>query len=222
TVVWRVTYIRPDFFHDWALWELLVFYVTSYWGQVGWEAVGLQRVVVAMIVGLSLLGWLTSLRLILSQFPLRLFWGSLALLVAAAVAAVLFLYQSNPWWRIPLPFAATLAAVLLLGWWLHQRQDPIRRLALPQSAWRILWLAVTLTLLAIIKNALTTPQYQGRFLFPSLGALAFLTAAGWYALLPRRRTRHLPALTIAFMVSLNLLLWLTRVIPVYYQPFLDN
>ncbi|HEX6384690.1 MAG TPA: hypothetical protein VF177_08480, partial [Anaerolineae bacterium] len=68
--------------------------------------------------------------------------------------------------------------------------------------------------------ALTTPQYQGRFLFPSLGALSLLTAAGWYALLPRRVAAYLPHLILGLMMALNLVLWWGTVIPVFYQPFL--
>jgi hypothetical protein len=191
TILWRITYIRPDFFHDWSLWELLVFYATSYWGQVGWEAVGLPAIVVGALAGLSLLGWATSLRLLMTRPTLIIGSGML-------------LYRGNPWWRIPWPVVATFAALLLLGWRLHRSHDPARRLALPPGAWRVIWLAAALTLLA------------------SLGALSLLTVAGWYALLPRAATRYLPAIAILLMACLNRLLWLTRVLPVYYQPLLDG
>ena len=82
------------------------------------------------------------------------------------------------------------------------------------------WITVGLTLLVVTKNALTTPQYQGRFFFPSIGVLSLLAVAGWFTMLPAQVTRYLPAVTVLLMVALNLLLWFGGIIPVYYQPFL--
>jgi hypothetical protein len=86
----------------------------------------------------------------------------------------------------------------------------------------MVWVAAGLSLLAIIRNALVTPQYQGRFLFPSLGALSLLMIMGWYTLLPPCTRPYLPYLIMAVLIGLNFLLWFTQVIPVYYQPFWDN
>ncbi len=78
-----------------------------------------------------------------------------------------------------------------------------------------------LSLLIIVKNALVTPQYQGRFLFPSRGVLSLLMVAGWYTFLSSRVQPTLPYMIIALHIGLNFLLWFTRVIPIYYQPFWD-
>jgi hypothetical protein len=90
-----------------------------------------------------------------------------------------------------------------------------------QPPWAFLWLAAALAFLMLAKNGLTTPRNQGRFLFPSLGAIGLLVANGWYLLPPAKlRPLILPGLVIS-LSALNLLLWFTGIIPVYFQPFLD-
>ena len=88
-----------------------------------------------------------------------------------------------------------------------------------------IWLAICLiaifTILAVFRNGLTTFATQGRFLFPAMGALSLLMVAGWHNVLPERVQRYLPALIVLFFFSCNMILWLTGIIPVYYQPFLD-
>jgi hypothetical protein len=74
---------------------------------------------------------------------------------------------------------------------------------------------------AVAKNALNTIFSQGRFLFPAVGALAYLGVGGWYALLGEKRGGWLVAAVVLVMLAANLVLWLEGVIPVYYQPFLD-
>lgn len=48
-----------------------------------------------------------------------------------------------------------------------------------------------------------------------------MIVSGWWTLLPRRRFRAVPALVVAVMLTLNLYLWLPRLIPIYHQPLLD-
>jgi len=92
----------------------------------------------------------------------------------------------------------------------------------PQNSfWLATWLIAIFTILAVFRNGLTTYATQGRFLFPAMGALSILMVAGWHDVLPGRVQRYLPSLIILFFFSCNMILWLTGVIPVYYQPFLD-
>jgi hypothetical protein len=58
-------------------------------------------------------------------------------------------------------------------------------------------------------------------LFPAIGALSLLMTAGWHRVLPPRLQSYLPLFIVLLLLSCNLLLWLTGVIPVYYQPFFD-
>jgi hypothetical protein len=74
----------------------------------------------------------------------------------------------------------------------------------------------------VFKNTLATPQFQGRFLFPALGPISILIVAGWTTLLPRRTAVALPYILIISLILLNLYLWFDKVIPIYYQPFLDG
>ena len=84
----------------------------------------------------------------------------------------------------------------------------------------MLWLAAALALLVVGKNALATGRYQGRYLFPSLGALSLLATAGWHVLLVPRAARYLPHATVSLMLGLNLFIWFCELIPLYYQPLL--
>lgn len=222
SLTWRLTTIRPDAFSGWPLWRIVTFYTTSYWGQVGWKSAGLPGGVVAGLVGLGLLGWLASLRLLTAQWPPSRFWRWLFPALSLIVAGWLLLYRHDAWWQIPWMVPAGFLTISLLAWWRFDRVDPAVRLSLPSASWQAVWLAAVLTLIVIFKNFLTTPQYQGRFFFPSLGAFALLMTAGWYTLLPRRLFPYLPYLVILLMLALNAILWITRVVPVFYQPFLDG
>ena len=222
TFWWRVTYVRPDLFEVWPLWEIVKFYSASYWGQVGWKTAGLPGVLVLALAGLMALGWLASLRLLWPQMSLRWFWRRLALLLLLFLAVLGVATYLNAWWSIPWTILAFFVLIPAVAWSRYHYHDPAQVLAVNRYAWGIVWLAVTLALLIIVKNALTTPQYQGRFLFPSLGALTLLTTAGWYTLLPPRAAVYLPHLILGLMLILNLLLWFGTIIPIFYQPFLGN
>lgn len=91
----------------------------------------------------------------------------------------------------------------------------------PSSLWLGTGLIAIFTVLAVFRNGLTTFATQGRFLFPAMGPLSILMIAGWHDLLPLRFQRYLPALVILVFLSCNAVLWLTGILPVYYQPFLD-
>ena len=90
-----------------------------------------------------------------------------------------------------------------------------------RTVWIIVWLAAGLALLVVARNGLATGRYQGRYLFPSIGALSLLALAGWRVLLPSLTTRYLLHATVLGMIGLNLWVWFVELIPVYYQPFLD-
>jgi hypothetical protein len=75
--------------------------------------------------------------------------------------------------------------------------------------------------LMLFRNFLTTPQLQGRFLFPTLGPIALWIVFGWRRLLAERE-RFLVPVIVGMLFLLNIHLWITGVIPVYYQPFLDH
>ncbi len=87
--------------------------------------------------------------------------------------------------------------------------------------WSIVWLIASLSLLAVFRNGLTTRATQGRLLFPGSGALSLLMMAGWHEVLPQRFQPLLPAIVILLLLTCNMVLWLTGVLPIYYQPFLD-
>ena len=87
--------------------------------------------------------------------------------------------------------------------------------------WLAVWLVALLTVLAVARNGLTTFATQGRLLFPAIGALSLLMVAGWHQTLPTRIQQYLPLLVILLFLFCNLILWLTGVIPIYYQPFFD-
>jgi hypothetical protein len=218
----RLFYIRPDAFSGWPFWNLVTFYITSFWGQVGWKDAGLPRMVVVILMALALPGWLVSARLLLSGWTVRHFRQGVLLFFIMVIGGWWLLYRHDAWWEMPASILALLLVVALWTWWRTGRYDPTHGLTLNQIGWQAIWLTAVLTLFAVAKNFLTTPQYQGRFLFPSLGALAFLLTAGWYTLLPARLAAYLPWLIIVFMLVLNAILFTTQVFPVFYQPFWDG
>jgi hypothetical protein len=87
--------------------------------------------------------------------------------------------------------------------------------------WFATWIIALFGILAVFRNGLTTGATQGRLLFPAIGALSLLMVAGWHEMLPQKIQRYLPVFVISLFLFCNLLLWLTGVLPVYYQPFLD-
>ena len=120
------------------------------------------------------------------------------------------------WISVFLPISGFMGAMLSLRSLSRSRNtDPTARY------WVAVWLIALLTILVVARNGLTTGATQGRFLFPAIGALSLLMAHGWYDILPERYQHKLPVFMLLFMLTCNLLLWFTGIIPIYYQPFLD-
>jgi hypothetical protein len=162
-IQWRLFSFRRNAFTTEYLKRISSQLLWTYWGKVGWLAVGLPFEVVLLLSGLGAVGMgIQGYRLI--------------------------------------------------------RQGATH----PQRA---LWLAVgliaTFTMLAVFRNGLTTFAAQGRLLFPTSGALSLLMIAGWHDISSPRVQRYLPALILTLFVICNLYVWLTGVLPIYYQPFLD-
>lgn len=217
---WRGFYVRADAFGS-SLGAIVAMFASSYWGAVGWAAVGLPVVVWMSVTSMVALGWLASLRLMfpqqtadcLARRPVEIIELGAMLLPAALIS--LWLLSSS------MPAVLFSLWVLGLAWSLHRWFQPHRVVLGKRLGWVMLWIAACLTILVVTKNVLATPRgLQGRFLFPSIGALSLLTTAGWSALLPRRAAPYLPHLTLLLMIALNLLLWFGGIIPTYYQPFL--
>ena len=162
-IQWRLFSLREN-----ALTEKYIRSVTSqivwtYWGKVGWLAVGLPLWMIQLLTGLGLAGML-------------------------------------------------LHAVSLI-------RSGVRGLQL--GLWLATWLVAVFTLLAVFRNGLTTFATQGRLLFPAIGALSILMLAGWHTLLPARAQQYLPLFIVLLFLFCSLFLWLTGIIPIYYQPFFD-
>jgi hypothetical protein len=162
-IQWRLFSLREN-----ALTEKYIRSVTSqivwtYWGKVGWLAVGLPLWMIQLLTGLGAAGM-------------------------------------------------TLHAVSLI-------RSGMRGLQL--GLWLATWLVAVFTLLAVFRNGLTTFATQGRLLFPAIGALSILMLAGWHTLLPARAQQYLPLFIVLLFLFCSLFLWLTGIIPTYYQPFFD-
>jgi hypothetical protein len=87
--------------------------------------------------------------------------------------------------------------------------------------WMAVWLIAPFAILAVFRNGLTTRATQGRLLFPAMGALSLLMTAGWHEMLPPKVQHYFPVLIVLLFLLCNAILWLTGIIPIYYQPFLD-
>ena len=162
-IQWRLFSLRKN-----ALTEKYIKAVSSqilwtYWGKVGWLAVGLPLWIIQLLTGLGVTGM------------------------------ILHIYS----------LVRSKVRGLQLGLWL------------------VVWLVALFTVLAVARNGLTTFATQGRLLFPTIGALSLLMVAGWHQTLPARIQQYLPLLVILLFLFCNLVLWLTGVIPIYYQPFFD-
>lgn len=184
-----------------------------------------------------------------SGFRYKLFWYGLPFSAVILLSLLWTAGKTSQWWTFPTQ-TLIIALVLLFLALIRQRQlandtlddvdenimsiNPSEkpegfsfadfaslRETLNRPLWTFIWLAVLLTFLVIVKNTLSTPQFQGRFFFPALGPISILITAGWYTLLPRRLTPYLPHLILVLLVLLNLYVWYDQVIPIYYQPFLD-
>lgn len=162
-IQWRLFSLRKN-----ALTEKYIKAVSSqilwtYWGKVGWLAVGLPLWIIQVLTGLGVTGM------------------------------ILHIYS-------------------LL-------RSRVRELQL--GLWLAVWLVALFTVLAVFRNGLTTFATQGRLLFPAIGALSLLMIAGWHQTLSPRGQQYLPWLVITLLLFCNLLLWITGIIPTYYQPFFD-
>jgi hypothetical protein len=162
-VQWRLFSLRKNALTEKYLKAITSQIIWTYWGKVGWLAVGLPLWIIRLLTGLGLTGM-------------------------------------------------TLQAA-------HLIRSKIR--GLPSGLWLALWAIAIFTLLAVFRNGLTTFATQGRLLFPAIGALSFLMVAGWHNLLSSGLQRYLPVFVVLLFLFCNLLLWLTGIIPVYYQPFFD-
>ncbi len=222
TLWWRLTFIRPDIFDGWSLSQILSYYAAGYWGQIGWKFAALPCGLWGALWASAWLGSLFSLRLLCKSCPRRRFWRWVFAIAAALTALALLAQQLGQWWRLSLLLPATAWLILLFAWWRMQTRDPAQRLALPAAAWRAVWLAAGLAFIVVARNALTTPQFQARFLFPALGPITTIAVVGWWTVLSPRLQQRLTAALVAVFVALNLFFWVDTVIPRFFQPFLDG
>jgi len=162
-IKWRLLSFRKNAFTQKYIKFILSQIIWTYWGKVGWLAIGLHAYIVNFLTALGLTGMLLqTYRLIRSRMT-----------------------------------------------------DPQFNL------WLGTWIIGVFTILAVLRNGLTTSATQGRFLFPAIGALSILIVGGWHDVLPERYQHLLPALIILLLGCCNMILWLTGILPAYYQPFLD-
>ncbi len=162
-IKWRLFSLRKNALTQKYVKFILSQIIWTYWGKVGWLAIGLHAYIVNFLTALGLTGiLLQTYRLIRSK-------------------------TTEPQFNL----------------------------------WLGTWIIGIFTILAVLRNGLTTSATQGRFLFPAMGALAVLMVGGWHTMLPERYQRMLPALIILLFLCCNMILWLTGILPAYYQPFLD-
>lgn len=160
---WRLFSLRRNALTSRYIKAILSQIIWTYWGKVGWLAVGLHAYIVNFLTALGLTGLLLHAgRLVTSK-------------------------RNTPQFNL----------------------------------WLGTWVIAMFTILAVLRNALTTSATQGRFLFPAMGALSILMVRGWHDILSERYQRILPAFIILLLVCCNMILWLTGILPAYYQPFLD-
>ncbi|HEX9839843.1 MAG TPA: hypothetical protein VGA72_10875 [Anaerolineales bacterium] len=162
-IQWRLFSFRKNAFTEKYIKFILIQIIWTYWGKVGWLAIGLHAYIVNFLTALGLTGiLLQTYKLIRSK-------------------------TTEPHFNL----------------------------------WLGTWIIGIFTTLAVLRNGLTTSGTQGRFLFPAMGALSVLMIGGWHTVLPERYQRLLPALIVLLFLCCNMLLWLTGILPAYYQPFLD-
>lgn len=135
----------------------------------------------------------------------RTFWGEVG-----------WLAVSLPAWMI---YMLSIFSILGLGFKVFARRNDSPP-QLNAELWRVAWIIFLFTLAAVARNALVTSATQGRFFFPVLGALAALIVDGWWRILPSNQLKRFTAILILFLLACTIILWLTGVVPVYYQPFL--
>lgn len=222
TLWWRLTFIRPGILDGWALSQILSYYAVGYWGQIGWKFASLSTWLWGALWAVAWLGSLFSLRLLCNSWRLQRFWRWLFFLAMSLTALGLLAQIADDWWRLPWLLPVVAWFVLLVAWLRMRVKDPAQLLTLPVPAWRAVWLAATLAFVVVARNALTTPQFQARFLFPALGPITTIAVVGWWAMLPRRGQRLFTPALFAVFAALNLFFWFDTVIPHFFQPFLDG
>lgn len=162
-IKWRLFSFRKNALTQKYIRSILSQIIWTYWGKVGWLAIGLHAYIVNVLTALGVTGML-------------------------------------------------LQAYKLIR---SRTTDP------QFTQWLATFVIGILTILAVLRNGLTTSATQGRFLFPAIGALSILMTGGWHTMLPERYQRILPALIILLLGCCTMILWLTGILPAYYQPFLD-
>jgi hypothetical protein len=217
----RVAFIRPDFFDEPLLWEMLAGFIRSLWGRLAWRGVGLPEALTLVLTVLALAGWLAALRWLFPKLRAARYWPAFLFVSTLPLAIVLLAGLASPWWRVPASAVLLASLAALLVWRRGRRVEPGQTLNPARQGFTLVWLAALLALLMIGRNSLSTRQFEGRFLFPTLGPILLLITSGWVALLPRRAVPYLPYLLLAGLLTLNFYLWFAKVIPIYYQPFLD-
>ncbi len=127
------------------------------------------------------------------------------------------------WLAVELPpwISVVLTTLGAAGLLLSTRMIASSRQIFSSALMKLTWLIAVVTLAAVFRNGLTTIASQGRFLFPAIGPLSRLMVSGWHAILPGRFKDILPGFVIVIMLGSNIILWLTGVLPVYYQPMID-
>ena len=162
-ITWRLFSLRKRGITAEYLEVISIQIIQTYWGKVGWLAVGLADWIFNLMTALGFLG------------------------TAIYVHQLIRLKTKEPQFTL---WAGTCVIALF-------------------------------TVLAVVRNGLTTGATQGRLLFPAIGAISILMISGWHEILPKRYQRKLPLFIITLMVLLNIALWVFGVLPVYFQPFLD-
>lgn len=203
---YRLGTVRPDLFSVPIMTRVRMF-SWSFWGNIGWVRVGLPQELILILSGLSLIGFLAAFRQsFLPQDP-RIIRG-FGILLAVLGSAITF------------GFGKMILGVPLLVHGIYTLQSEYggstgdrRRI------YGFVWLMVLLAVAAFVRNFITTPKIQGRFLFPSVGAITTLIVYGW-DLIADRRSEVILILVLVSMLLTNLWMWFAQVIPVFYQPFL--
>ena len=162
-IKWRLFSFRKNAFTEKYIKFILTQIIETYWGKVGWLAVGLPAWIINSLTALGLMG------------------------------------------------------MALHGYKLVKTKATNQNVTL----WLATWFTAVFTIWAVLRNGLVTRATQGRLLFPAIGAISLLIVAGWHEILPERFQLYLPALIVLLFFCCNMILWLTGILPVYYQPFLD-
>jgi hypothetical protein len=191
---------------------------------LSFRQVGIPIALSLWLSGTAFMGLAAALGLFLkseSSLRQKLYWFGLPIGTGLLVGLLYIAGQTSDWWAIPWP-VLVIGYLLLLVALLRQRQlSPNPPASIERPLWMLIWIAASFTLLVVIKNTLSTPQYQGRFFFPALGPISVLITAGWHNLLPRRTAPYLVQIIMVSFIIINLYVWFYQVIPIYYQPFLD-